>query len=65
VNYKRKWQENLLKRLRSEREVKVETRDSRVIGYLTELQEANRIEMELITSGVWTCRLKNSQEMTT
>jgi hypothetical protein len=62
MNYKKKWQSNLLRQLRSKGALEVYTRNAAEIKYLTELKEAGKIEVEITASGTWTCRLKGGQQ---
>lgn len=62
MNYKKKWQALLLKKLRTQGEVKLETRNSAELKYLSELEEAGKIELSSSGSGSWTCRPKQTTQ---
>jgi len=55
VEYKHKWQDALLRRLRAGARVEVYTRDEVEIRYITELEEAGRLRVVGGTPGVIVC----------
>jgi hypothetical protein len=60
MNFKKKWKDALVKRLRSEDEVELSTRSATELGYISELEDEGKIEVVRRGSGLIVCRLKPS-----